>query len=95
MSSTTSVAQEFYKIREEWARVDKLKTWNLAVWIATYQDIDIIDKFIETERLPIGIFDDIFFASTLHTKVIRLLLKKHSGKSMKAGFNQYQIHRKT
>lgn len=61
MSSKTSVAQEFYKIREEWARVDRLKTWNLAVWIANYQDLDIIDKFIETERLPIGVFDDIFF----------------------------------
>ncbi|MCH5721024.1 hypothetical protein [Niabella hibiscisoli] len=61
MSSKTSVAQEFYKIREEWARVDRLKTWSLAVWIANYQDLDIIDKFIETERLPIGVFDDIFF----------------------------------
>ncbi|MFT4093500.1 MAG: hypothetical protein QM640_07655 [Niabella sp.] len=61
MSTSTSVAQEFYKIREEWARADKLKNWQLAIWIAGYQDIDIIDKFIETERLPVGVFDDIFF----------------------------------
>lgn len=61
MSNTTSVAQEFYKIREEWARVDKLKSWKLAIWIANYQEIDIIDKFIETEIMPIGVFNDVFF----------------------------------
>ncbi len=56
-----SIAQEFYKVREEWARADKLKSWRLAVWVTEFQDIDIVDKFLETERLPVGIFDDIFF----------------------------------
>ncbi|SDC32907.1 hypothetical protein [Niabella drilacis] len=61
MNNTPSIAHEFYKVREEWARIEKLKHWSLAVWVAGYQDIDIIDKFIETESLAIGVFDDIFF----------------------------------
>ena len=61
MTGSASIAQEFFKIREEWARADKLKTWRLAIFVAEYQDIDILDKFIETERLPIGMFEDIFF----------------------------------
>lgn len=56
-----SVAQEFYKVRDKWASIDHLKSWKLAIWVAAFQDIDIIDKFMETERLPAGIFDDIFF----------------------------------
>lgn len=56
-----SVAQEFHKLREEWARIDKLKSWKLAIWVAQYQDVDIVDKFMEIERTGIGVFDDIFF----------------------------------
>lgn len=56
-----SVAQEFYKLRDQWASIDRLKGWQLAVWVAEFQDVDIIDKFMETERLPIGVFNDIFF----------------------------------
>lgn len=57
----TSVAQEFYKLRAEWERVDKIQSWKLAVWVAEYPDVDIIDKFMEIERSPIGVFDDLFF----------------------------------
>ncbi|OJV54747.1 MAG: hypothetical protein BGO31_06870 [Bacteroidetes bacterium 43-16] len=56
-----SVAQEFYKLREEWHKIDKIDSWKIAVWEAEYPDVDIIDKFMEVERSPIGIFDDIFF----------------------------------
>ena len=61
MNSKASIASEFYKVREEWARADKLKTWQLAVWVCEYPDVDIVDKFIEIERLPIGVFSDILF----------------------------------
>ncbi len=61
MASSASIAQEFYKVRKEWEEVDILKSWRLAIWVAEYHDVDIIDKFMETERLPIGVFDDIFF----------------------------------
>lgn len=58
---SASVAQEFYKLREEWAIVDKQQSWRLAVWVADYPDVDIINKFLEVEQSPIGVFDDIFF----------------------------------
>jgi hypothetical protein len=61
MAASTSVAQEFYKVRNEWAGIDPLQSWKLAIWVAQFHDVDIIDKFMETERLPIGVFDDIFF----------------------------------
>ncbi|MFJ1382449.1 hypothetical protein [Capnocytophaga canimorsus] len=57
----TSVAQEYHKIIEEWRKIDKLLSWKLAVWVSQYADVEIIDKFIEIERSPIGIFDDVFF----------------------------------
>ena len=56
-----SVAQEFYKLREEWLKIDRIDSWKIAVWEAEYPDVDIIDKFMEVERSPIGIFDDVFF----------------------------------
>ena len=33
----------------------------MAIWLAEYQDVDIINYFLETERSPVGIFNDIFF----------------------------------
>jgi hypothetical protein len=57
----TSIAHEFYKLREEWKEIDKIQSWRLAVWVAEYPDVDIIDKFMEIERSPIGVFDDLFF----------------------------------
>ncbi|GGH80271.1 hypothetical protein HNQ91_004879 [Filimonas zeae] len=61
MAASTSVAQEFYKVRNEWAGIDDIQSWKLAIWVAQFHDVDIIDKFMETERLPIGVFNDIFF----------------------------------
>jgi hypothetical protein len=56
-----SVAQEFYKVRDYWAKAGRQKSWRLAIWVAEFQDVDIIDKFIEIERSPLGSFDDLFF----------------------------------
>lgn len=58
---TASIAQEFYKLRDEWQTIDSLQTWKLAVWVAEYPDVDIIDKFLEIERSPVGTFNDLFF----------------------------------
>ena len=57
----TSIAQEYYKLQEEWSKIDVIPSWKLAVWVAQYSDVDIIDKFMEIECSPIGIFNDIFF----------------------------------
>lgn len=61
MAASSSIAQEFYKVRNEWEKIDRNTAWRLAIWVAQYQDVDLIDKFIETERLAIGVFEDIFF----------------------------------
>lgn len=61
MSESASIAQEFYKIREYWRSIDQQPGWKLMIWVAEYQDVDVLDKFMETERSPVGVFDDIFF----------------------------------
>jgi hypothetical protein len=61
MSKNASVAQEFYKVQELWAEIDPVQEWRLAIWSVEYQDLDIVDKFLEIERSPLGKFDDIFF----------------------------------
>lgn len=61
MAASASIAQEFYKVRNEWAKIDEIQSWKLAIWVAQFHDVDIIDKFMETERLPVGVFEDIFF----------------------------------
>ncbi|MDR3340846.1 MAG: hypothetical protein LBT25_12305 [Candidatus Symbiothrix sp.] len=61
MGSSASIAQEYYKVQDYWAEVDSNADWRLAIWVAQYPDIDILDKFMEVERSPLGIFGDIFF----------------------------------
>lgn len=61
MTTSPSIGQEFYKVRETWAAADQNKQWKLALWLVQYADVDIIDKFLETERTAIGIFKEIFF----------------------------------
>jgi hypothetical protein len=61
MASSPSIAQEFFKVRNEWEQADKIKSWRLAIWVLQYPDLDIVDKFLETERTIAGVFDDIFF----------------------------------
>lgn len=61
MESSASIAQEYYKVQDLWDEVDKQKDWRLAIWSVQYQDLDIVDKFMEIERSPLGKFEDIFF----------------------------------
>lgn len=61
MGASTSIAQEYHKIQEYWREIDKRPSWRLAIWVAQYQDIDIIDKFLEVERSPLGSTEDLFF----------------------------------
>jgi hypothetical protein len=61
MTTSTSIGQEFYKVREAWAAADRDNSWQLAIWQVQYADVDIIDKFLEIERTAIGVFKEIFF----------------------------------
>jgi tetratricopeptide (TPR) repeat protein len=61
MGTSTSIAQEYYKVQEYWENIDADKTWRLAIWAVRYADVDIVDKFMEIERSVLGKFDDIVF----------------------------------
>lgn len=61
MTTSPSIGQEFYKVREAWAVAHRDETWQLAIWQVQYADVDIIDKFLEIERTAIGVFEEIFF----------------------------------
>lgn len=57
----TTVAQEYYKLQEAWEDIAQVESWKLAIWVAEYPDVDIIDKFMQIEQSPIGQMDDLFF----------------------------------
>lgn len=61
MTTSPSIGQEFYKVRDAWAVADQQKHWKLAIWLVQYADVDIIDKFLEIERTAVGVFKEIFF----------------------------------
>lgn len=61
MTASSSIAQEYYKVVDLWAGIDSRTEWKLAIWSVAYNDIDLIDDFLEIERSPVGQFDDIFF----------------------------------
>lgn len=61
MGASSSVIQEYYKAVDYWADIAGKKDWRLAIWVVKETDMDLVDKFMEIERSPIGQFDDIFF----------------------------------
>ena len=58
--SNASIAQELAKIRNKWESINTYK-WDMAIWVCDYHDIEILDKFMDIEASPIGVFEDIFF----------------------------------
>ncbi len=60
MAEDATIAQEFYKIRAKWDSITDIR-WDMAIWVCEFQDLDIIDKFMQIEASPAGIFSDIFF----------------------------------
>ena len=61
MGASASVIQEYYKAVDYWADIVGNKDWKLSVWIVGQNDVDLVDRFLEIERSPVGQFDDIFF----------------------------------
>lgn len=61
MTTSPTIGQEFYKLRDAWKAADADTSWKLAIWQVQYADVEIIDKFLETERTAIGVFREIFF----------------------------------
>lgn len=61
MGASASVIQEYYKAVDYWADIAGNRDWKLSVWIVGQNDVDLVDRFLEIERSPVGRFDDIFF----------------------------------
>ncbi len=61
MNSNASIAHEFYKVQDYWKKADGQRNKKLVLWVAEYQDVEIIDHFMEIERSPLGTFEEIFF----------------------------------
>lgn len=61
MGASASVIQEYYKAVDYWADIADKKDWKLAIWIVGQNDVDLVDRFLEIERSPVGQFEDIFF----------------------------------
>ena len=61
MGASASVIQEYYKAVDYWTDIADKKDWKLAIWIVGQNDVDLVDRFLEIERSPVGQFEDIFF----------------------------------
>ena len=61
MGASASVVQEYFKAVDYWADIADKKDWKLAIWIVGQNDVDLVDRFLEIERSPVGQFEDIFF----------------------------------
>ena len=44
-----------------WRSIERDEDWRLAIWEVQVEDVDIVDKFMEVERSPVGEFSDVFF----------------------------------
>lgn len=61
MAISPSIIQEYYHVVDYWDKVETEKKWKLVIWSVEFSDVDLIEKFMEIECSPLGIFDDIFF----------------------------------
>ena len=81
MGASASVIQEYYKAVDYWADIAGNRDWKLSVWIVGQNDVDLVDRFLEIERSPVGRFDDIFFRFDTPYKGD----DEESGRNMRAG----------
>ena len=61
MAISPSIIQEYYRVADYWGKIETEKKWKLAIWSAEFTDVDLIEKFMEIECSPLGLFEDIFF----------------------------------
>jgi len=61
MAASVSIASEYGKVQDLWRSIERDEDWRLAIWEAQAEDVDLIDKFMEVERSPVGEFSDVFF----------------------------------
>ena len=61
MAASVSIASEYGKVQDLWRSIERDENWRLAIWEAQVEDVDIVDRFMEVERSPVGEFSDVFF----------------------------------
>lgn len=61
MAASVSIASEYGKVQDLWRSIERDGNWRLAIWEVQVEDVDIVDKFMEVERSPVGEFSDVFF----------------------------------
>ncbi|WP_281801063.1 hypothetical protein [Segatella maculosa] len=61
MAASVSIASEYGKVQDLWRSIERDEDWRLVIWEAQVEDVDIVDKFMEVERSPVGEFSDVFF----------------------------------
>ncbi len=76
MGISSSIAGIYYQIQEEWQAASVKEDWRLALWISSFENVVIIDKFFEIERSPAGSCQEIFFRfETVYAGNTELFLK--------------------
>lgn len=80
--------QEYYKAVDYWADIVGNRDWKLSVWIVGQNDVDLVDRFLEIERSPVGQFDDIFFRLIRRTGGMTRNTPNSSGRNMRVGFQK-------
>lgn len=89
MGASASVIQEYYKAVDYWADIVGNRDWKLSVWIVGQNDVDLVDRFLEIERSPVGQFDDIFFRfDTPYRGDDEEYTEQLSGRNMRVGFQK-------
>ena len=48
MGASASVIQEYYKAVDYWADIVGNRDWKLSVWIVGQNDVDLVDRFLES-----------------------------------------------
>ena len=61
MGTSVSIADIYYQIQDKWQKSVADTKWNIAIWVAPYSNVSIIDKFLEIERTSLGSCEEIFF----------------------------------
>lgn len=82
--------QEYYKAVDYWADIVGNRDWKLSVWIVGQNDVDLVDRFLEIERSPVGQFDDIFFSFDTPYRGMTRNTPNSSGRNMRVGFRKVE-----
>ena len=88
MGASASVIQEYYKAVDYWADIVGNRDWKLSVWIVGQNDVDLVDRFLEIERSPVGSSMTYSFVLIRRTGGMTRNTPNSSGRNMPVGFQK-------